>query len=236
MVFFHEYKTQIYPGSGWLESLKYETAYDISYYLKVYSGEIKYLLYRYDIVGDSNSWDVVRLADVNRKIHIDKVIHLVRNGIQTVHSLYQHNKQCYSRQDWLFTHYLRNYWELAGRPGGNWKDYSEWEAWCLYWSLNPMMAIWLAEQIDTERVLVFRLEDLTEDVNMLVELIRDLNPFVNIDVERLKLLQNKDINRKIYYDRSPGHLWKQWTEEEKTAFLQICGPSMKYYNYPVLSK
>jgi hypothetical protein len=42
-----------------------------------------------------------------------------------------------------------------------------------------------------------------------------------------------DINRKIEGNRSPSFLWRQWSEEQRKTFINICGPAMINFGYNI---
>ena len=92
------------------------------------------------------------MPEVDSKLHVDLVIHLVRNGIQNVHSVFYGNVHR-SRSNWLYIHYLRWYWELTGCPRGDWETYTDWGYWCFTWSYqNLKMPSWMTERLGVERV------------------------------------------------------------------------------------
>lgn len=191
-------------------------------------------LRRHKVVGDSNGWTMCMVPEVDKKIPIHLIIHLVRNGIQNVHSMFYAHTE-WSREDWIYTHFFRRYWKVVGSPMKDWDYYTDWEKWCFDWSLNLTMPVWMKERLGEDRVLIYRLEDLTStgDVETLSGLIQRLDPSVNLPEKALKLLQREDINRKVHGDRRPEVLWRQWTDEQREAFLKICAAAMEHFGYEI---
>jgi|GEM_PF-4445006 len=234
LVCYHEYKNHI-VDINWKESLQYEFNSGVGDLFDRYWAFMNEQLRRYHYVGDSNSWTMYMLPKVAAKLEPDRIIYLVRNGIQNVHSAFQNNRSI-PRTDWLYTHFFRRYWELLDRPGGDWDIYDDWACWCFWWQLNHTMPTWLANQLGPEKVVVYKFEDLLQDTDVLLRLIQQLHPSnLSISGKELKLAQQTDINRKVQGDRSSETLWSSWTDEQRAVFIRICGPGMKHYNYPIPS-
>jgi hypothetical protein len=215
----------------WYDLLQYEFKHGIDGWFDPYFGFMRDRLNRYAVVGDSGSWTMARLPEVNRKIKVDRVVHLVRNGIQNVHSAFVGHVHR-SPNDWIYTHYLRWYWELMDRPGDDWERYDEWGYWCLAWAYqNLLMPSWMAENLGSDKVIVCRLEDLVSDVDQLADLVQKINPESTPAIKRLSAFQKKDINRKVKENRKPEELWRTWTPEKQAVFKKICGPAMEHFNY-----
>ena len=97
----------------------------------------------------------------------------------------------------------------------------------------PFGPTWLADRLGAEKILVYRLDELLEDVDVLFNLFEQINPGVRPSRRDLKILQKTDINRKIRSDRTPESLWTKWTDEQREAFKRMCGPCMEYYRHAI---
>ena len=231
MVCFHE---QLFEKTrfNWYTAKKHELTQGIDSAFDGYWTFIAQQLQTYRILGDANSWTPSTIPDLDSRFGVDQVIYLVRNGIQNVHSFFYHSARI-SRDDWLYTHFHRRYWEILGCPGGDWDNYTDWARWCFYWQINQAMPAWLADQLGGERVLIYRFEDLLHDSDVLAKLIEEINPEARLSAQELKVLQQTDINQKIRGDRSPEAIWSQWTDEQREVFKRICGPGMEHYGYSI---
>ncbi len=233
MVCYHEHKATLTP-LDWYAAFQHEFRHGIEDgYFDLYYRFFRHQLSRYAAVGDSNSWTMAHIPLLHRKIKVGLVIHLVRNGIQNVHSSYLHNLDRWQRDDWFYDSYLRSTWELMGRPGDDWNRLNRWECWCFFWSLNLSMPDWMRRNLGEERVVVVRLEDLTTRVADLQTLLERVNPAAEFEDSELASLQGRDVNRKIRGDRTPHVLWSKWTPEQQTSFRRLCGPTMEHYGYPM---
>ena len=218
--------------AAWYYALRHELTNGLDSYYEAYFKFIKKQMRLYKVAGDSNSWIMARIPEVHAKLPIHCVIHLIRNGIQNVHSMFNTSRSN-SVNTWLYTHYFPWYWKLLGNSPGELNSYisCEWDYWCYNWSLNLYMPKWMKDRIGPNRVLIYRLEDLLGNVEILADLIQKLNPDADLAVDELMALQEKDINRKTQTDRSPKALWSSWTNEQRQAFNRICGSTMKHYGY-----
>jgi hypothetical protein len=227
---FHEEKlnwvTLDYQGC-----LNYEATHGVGDLYCNYFAFIRQELRGYFAVGDSHSWEIRSVPEVHARQPVDRLILLVRNGIQTVNSLYTWAAGI-SEDDPLNTDWLRWYWEIMGQPGGDWSSYSAWARWCLRWRANQATAHWLEERLRGQTLLrVIRLEDMVGDVEALIDLIQWLHPGAAPARSDLQSLQSVDINRKMQGDRSPQAIWATWTAEQREVFAEICGPAMEAYGY-----
>ena len=211
--------------------LDYEMVHGVGDLYRNYFAFIRQELQRYFAVGDSHGWEIKCVPEVHARQPIGHLILLVRNGVQTVNSLY-HWASGVSEDDPLNTYWLRWYWEIMDQPGGDWRSYSSWARWCLRWRANQATAHWLEQRLQGQTALrVVRLEDVTGDVKALVDLIQWLHPGAVPMQSDLQRLQSVDINRKMQGDRSPQAIWATWTAEQREVFAEICGPAMEAYGY-----
>lgn len=179
-------------------------------------------------IGDSMSWHPIEVVYLAKQGVTDQIVLLVRNGIQQLHSVAYHSTWGNVGGDhWLYHTYLRRYWELAGSPGKPWEQWATWEKLCLWWATNEFCADWIRDQY--KEMFVLRMEDLTRRAALLEEFIG----LFGIQVHDVSALQGQDMNRKVPGDRSPGALWARWSQEQRDAFVDICGPSMAAFDYDI---
>lgn len=233
MVCYHEQKVHLFPG-GWEAALKHQHEHGIDDAFNPYYSFMEEQLAKNDVVGDSGSWPYGYVPQLSQRLPVDLVIHLVRNGIQNVHSQFQHSEGI-ERNHWTYDRLIRRAWERAGRPWGNWENYTAWEGRCLMWSRNVTILEHIEKGPYHPRFLVRRFEDLLGNVDMLEHLVRTVNPGCTITREELASLQQTDVNRKIRGDRSPHALWNSWSPEQRDSFRQICGSAMSYFGYKIPS-
>lgn len=189
-------------------------------------------LTRCSIFGDAGSWIPLTIPKVHEIIPVARIIYLVRNGVQQVHSML--TKSILGRvgkRDWLYTHFLRRLWVFAGKPGRPWQKKTWYEQLCWFWQECDKAPKWLRDQ--GFEVEVYRLEDLTQDEDALRSLILSVAPERKLSDEEIHCMQRRDVNRKVRGDRTSSKLWSQWSPELRTAFEQVCGPGMKRYGYAI---
>jgi len=196
------------------------------------------LLANFRVVGDAISWVPLLVPDMHEQVPVRKVIYLVRNGIQQVHSLwnntswrYYHNANDTNENDvrWNYEYMLHRYWDMLSRPGQDWHEWSEWERICLMWQANTVVTKWLNDLIPGVYVGVHRLEDLIGDISALRRLVENVG--LQLDDGELVSWQEYDMNRLTKGDRSPATLYASWTLDQQNAFDRICGSGMEEYGY-----
>ncbi len=227
--FYHEYKLTV-TGLKWDEALEYELQKGLGAIFIPYFDFMEELLTFCKIVGDSNSWTMLMIPEIHKRIKVDLVIYLVRNGIQNVHSCYYHNINL-PEDHFFYKTFLKKYAEITGES--EFDKYDKWERWCFWWKVNRYMPEWLKEKIGSDKVYVFRLEDLIMNVDYLFNIFKLIINECKVKKSYLKKMQKKDINRKIGGDRTPRKLWQKWSDEQKEKFLKICGDTMRYYSYGI---
>jgi MoaA/NifB/PqqE/SkfB family radical SAM enzyme len=236
MVCYHGEKLKWVP-KHWKECLQHEFEKGIDGLFDDYFSFISQELKRYPVVGDSNSWTFLKIPEVSRRQQVNKIIYLVRNSVQTVHSAYyQHQREGFHRNDFVYSVFLRQYWEMLGRPWFDWDKFTQWACHCFVWSLNQHMPNWLSNHLNNTEILVYRFEELLNDVSSLEKLIKILNPLSKPIQEELRKWQETDVNRKVQGERSPSAFWDKWSEEQRTVFREICGSTMEIYNYEIPEK
>lgn len=225
---FHEKKLELSPHN-WLDALRYEHSNGVGGLYDLYFRFVADRLHEQAVV-DANSWALARIPDVHRRFGLDGVILLVRNGIQTLHSKASANRGL-GRGHWYYTTFLRWNWELAGRPGKEWRKRDKWDCDCFSWSLNYHLVEHLEGAVGDDAVVPARLEDLTTDLRRLRRLLERVNGNQDFPSDRLRKLQATDINRKVEGDRSPPSLWSRWSDKQRETFRRVCGRAMRHYSY-----
>ncbi len=176
-------------------------------------------------VLDSNSWAPFELSLVQQVQSIDRVIYLVRNGIQQLHSL-KTQSPVWSEQavtSYAYDGWLRDWWK-ASEQEKPFESMTRFERLCLLIQGHTYMPEYLIKQ--GLNVVTYRMEDLTNDVDTLTQLV-PLAPDV------LRDWQARDINRKVEGDRTPSTLWRSWTANERATFMDMCRPAMMQYGYEI---
>jgi len=74
-----------------------------------------------------------------------------------------------------------------------------------------------------------RMEDLIGSVKELDHLCKSFS--LTFSGQQLREFQGQDVNRKVEGNRTPAHLWKQWTEKQQADFRRICGSGMEQLGY-----
>jgi hypothetical protein len=212
-------------GSNWRDASEYEVKHGVGSRYCKYFGFIESQLDKYAAVGDSHSWEPHQIPDVNARVKVDKVIHLVRNGIPNVHALAVLNAQLY-QNDPIFETQWRVNQELFGGSFTN-----AWEMWCLWWSINSRIPDWIRESLPDTQVEVFRLEDLTSDESFLNGILEGLVPGSSSKIEGLGAILHKNDDRDFTGDQSPEAIWNQWSSQQREDFHRICGDAMELYGY-----
>lgn len=234
MVFHHELKARV-TGLLLKETMQLEfdrTGDELDRLYSKYYAFVRGQLRRLQVMGDSHSWTPYMIPEVASRIPISGIIYLVRNGIQNVHSHFQ-TKHDFPRDHFLYADFLCRYWRMLGRPEGEWEAYTKWECNCFWWQLNQTMPGWLADQLGNDKVLVYRLENLSQDADLLTDLISKLHPDSGVTHQEATLVQKMDVNRHIRGDRRPEALWARWTDAQRGAFERICGDTMAQYGYSI---
>lgn len=227
---YHE-KTVKVAGLDWYEFIRRELTEGPAATAPPYFDFLHAKLSRYRVVGDSNAWRIKSIPQVNEEIEIDRVVYMVRHGLQNVFSSYRSNRKI-ERGDWLYTDYLRWPWEVAGRPGKDWTDRSRWECWCSFWAHNEDLVAWLRERLGDQKVLTVKLETATSDLDRLSAVVRSVGR-PDPSFQELSRWQDRDVNRKVRGDRRPEALWRRIDQAKRRQFIDICGEAMQRQGYMV---
>ncbi|MDP8207391.1 MAG: class I SAM-dependent methyltransferase [Candidatus Electryonea clarkiae] len=224
---FHEIKMEL-VGKNWIDLHKYEqtTGIDNSYlpYLKHFDE----LLNNHSVVSDCNSWAARSIPALNNVFPIDNILYIVRNGIQSVHSIYHHNLEN-DQLKWLEDRFLKEYWEMFDKPGENWENRSSWNKWCFWWSLNDLLPAWLRKNIPSSELLVVRFEDLSRNNNEIIKLLKYVSGEESISISETGIsrppIEETDI--------TPENIWEQWDNTQRMDFLENCEEVMNQYGYQI---
>ena len=232
VIFYHQYKYTLTALSwdSWL-IMKHEQPLAMAEYLEPYCELMQGQMRKYRVVGDAISWMPLSIPDIDKAIHIDRIVYLVRNGIPQLNSIWHRSQFGRNPPDsWMFTDYMKRYWGLMGRPyKKKWNNWTQWEKACLWWATNAFMPGWLKMQLPEAQIDVYRLEDLVGDVSTLTSLVQTFG--LEIPEGDLIAYQGKDVNRKIQESHDPKVIWQAWHKEWREAFVSICWPGMAQLGY-----
>lgn len=189
----------------------------------------------YNVYCDFNSWAPFSIPAVAQQVPVSRVIVIMRNGIQQLYSLTSASYMWTRVTDdhWLVATYLRHLWEVGGAKGKPWEQRTLWEKKCEMWASTIGLIDWMKKQgLPVE---IYRLEDLTTDVELFRRLMRSFSPIRQLSYYTIQKIQQMDIHRKVHIDRTPSNLWQQWTVEQQTAFNEFCDEGMRRYGYETLA-
>ena len=206
---------------SWKDSVLYYLEHGIDQRFDCYFAKLDELLGQYRVVVDAHSWIPSAVPEVAERVEISGIIHLVRNGIQNVHSLYEVD---HGEPRFWFYHVIKREAEKVGfdLPKGD-----RWTRWCRWWAANAATVDWLREQeFDTR---MYRLEDLTSPYNIFTLLTGRLG--FELPCDKVKSRKAIDWNRHIMGDRTPMRLLAGWNREQRETFLTICSEAMRHLGY-----
>lgn len=168
------------------------------------------------VILDSHSWLPSALPIVAQRVPIAGIIHLVRDGVQNVHSLHTIYRK---KHPFWFGRVIEHETGL--------KSAGQFEAWCTWWAHNYATVEHLRSQGFNAKAV--RLEDLTRDEGALIELADWMG--VEMSVKHAQTKQGRDINRHSKGKRHPLHLWFGWTDAQRETFRRICKTEMSHFDY-----
>jgi hypothetical protein len=190
-----------------------------------------------NIFGDAHSWPTIIVPKLADTREVKRIVYLVRNGIQNVHSFHVHtaNKKVQVNHG-FFSRLMRREIETFGcpfMPKRPWVQLSRFHILCFWWASQVGALKWLQLVSPETKVIVARLEDLTKPgTRDLYELACQLNPHATTNY--LEATKKRDMNQKIMGDRDPKRLfYRIWSPEMREIFTTICGPAMEEFGYVV---
>lgn len=189
------------------------------------------------IFGDAHSWPTIIVPELVGARKVKRIIYLVRNGIQNVHSFDVHTSNInMAVNHGFFSKFVRREVELFGgpfEPQRPWKSLSRFHVICFWWASQIEAIEWIRKSNPGIKVEVVRLGDLVAPGRKdLFDLAKLISPSATAD--RLEDIKGKDINRKVSGDRNPKRLFSQvWEANEREAFKAICGPVMEEFKYAI---
>lgn len=153
-----------------------------------------------------------------------KIIHVVRDGRDTVRSF--HKRNLYRYDKWRLNPKL-----FDDDPfRDEWDDFNRFEKICWYWNKKNSI---ISNQIQGDKnSITIRFEDIFLEKHYYKGL-KNLLDFTDLKPSDLKirdfshLLMNKR-NTKKKYDLPR---WENWSQEQKKSFTRICEDHMKLYGY-----
>lgn len=219
-----------YALGSWKDSALYYLEHGIDQRFDCYFTKLDELLDQHRVVVDAHSWMPSAAPEVAERVEVSGVIHLVRNGIQNVHSLYETDHG--EPENWFHRVIEREAermrFELLEEDAlGEYKWWPIWSNWCRWWAANAATADWLREQkLDTR---MYRLEHLTTSLSAFVLLTDWLD--IKLLQGEIQSRQRRDWNRHVLGDRTPIRLLASWSQEQRETFLAICSETMQNLGY-----
>src|SRR5215218_8206893 len=119
---------------GWMASLMEERRNGLAASSKAYVDHMKQRQQEIAVVGDSHSWEPFIIPALAERLPVSKIVFMVRNGIQNVHSMHSHNTHIESGA-WFYTQYLNSFAEQLGPKG-----LDDFGLWCAWWGANVTSA------------------------------------------------------------------------------------------------
>lgn len=210
-------------GKPWKEGVLHYLAHGIDSYFDPYFEKLRSSLEAYPFVVDSHSWIPTAIPKVDARIQVFMVIHLIRNGLRNVASLYQ----TYQGAEALWAD--RVIQRELGEVNPQLLDGTlSWEWWCHWWAANQDTVNWMRRQ--GLRVVTLRLEALTEDLGVLSGLLRSFN--VNVDLAELR--EEQKIRRHVHVEWKPlNEVWSSLSPNQRDSFTRICASGMEHYGYGI---
>jgi len=189
---------------------------------QVYWDQIGEELINYHVL-DSNSWAPHEIPMVNKVVPVSRIIYLVRNGIQQIHSLATQSAAYRNLSDESFTigSWLKTWWDIGEELP--WEGTERFQKLCTLINASCYMPQWL--RAHGLNVHVYRLEDVTSSVGILSEIVTGHTQKI------LRHWQFRDVNRKVVGDRRPATLWASWTPENQQMFTAMCKDTMLEFGY-----
>ena len=209
---------------GWMASLMEERRSGLGASSKAYVDQMKRRQQEIAVVGDSHSWEPFIILTLAESLPVSKIVFMVRNGIQNVHSMHSHNTHIESGA-WFYTEYLNSFAEQLGLKG-----LDDFGLWCAWWGANVISAHDLEAVAPVQTV---RLEDLTRHPMKLIDLTKSLQGMARPSVMEARGHASVEINRKVQGRRDPDYLWSTWTPNQRSTFIDVCGEAMCHYGYSI---
>jgi|19_taG_2_1085344.scaffolds.fasta_scaffold00724_6 hypothetical protein len=200
-------------------------------------------------VGDSNSWSMETLCNeqksqkLTKNISIDKVLFLIRNGIRTINSVIELNKRIKGHTRLMNSQpAVKKQWEdcvISWQEKNNIsleidRRNDDWIATLphlIYWAEGYSKSkLDVAKSIYGADFSIYRLEDLTTDIEFLGNLLQKFG--ISKNSEEIKKLQQRDVNRKVK-NQDLDYIIKNWNNDLKNNFKKICGDTMEYHGYDI---
>jgi len=131
---------------------------------------------------------------------------------------------------------VQPYWptplDLEGDPWRNhWRDMSRFEKLC--WAWDRLNKYALSTVSNNENARVFRFEDIFKsdkrDKNV-YELVNYAIEIVDREMVSMSVIENR-MERKIHSSQGPFPAWKEWPDDNKAQFEEICGELMSSMGY-----
>lgn len=220
---------KVWTKQPWKEAVLHYLDHGVDSYFDLYFNRLSQAVHDFSYVVDSHSWIPTAVPEVQQKVHVTRVIHLVRNGLKNVASLYETFNKVegeWSGEGNWFGRIIQR--ELAVIGSQTLSGPFSWEWWCHWWALNQKTVDWMRSQ--DFRVGVLPLEVLVEDLDVLTSLLESFKVKVDQDwlVEQQKTVRNSHVE-----SRTSQAIWNGLSDVQRNTFMEICGEAMKYYRYKI---
>jgi hypothetical protein len=220
---------KVWTKRPWKEAVLHYLDHGVDSYFDLYFNRLSQAAHDFSYVIDSHSWIPTAVPEVQQKVRVTRIIHLVRNGLKNVTSLYETFNEVggewEGKGSW-FEGIIKR--ELAVIGGQTLKDPFSWEGWCHLWALNQKTVSWM--RAHDFRVGVLPLEVLVRGQNVLTSL---LNSFgVEADQDWL-MEQQKTVMNPHVESRTSRTIWNGLSDIQRNTFTEICGEAMRYYGYEI---
>lgn len=239
MVFFHEKKFELIqqlmqPANVFQYCFDRDTTQGIGAFYDPYWDFMKKLLQDHVLVGDSNSWMVGQLEEIQQHIHVDYAVHLIRNGILTVNSIFLKSHTVAIPQQRKQDILDRYPGICQSNPRTEAVQFLvKWIHTCECWKNNDYISGALGKILPQDRILPVKLEEITSDPENYQTLCRTFHPGFSMDPDSITQIQNTDLNRKITQSRNPRHIFRGWNQIQRKLFTMICGEEMALWGYGI---
>lgn len=179
-----------------------------------------------ELLGESNQKLTVLAPLLHKLFPKAKFIWIIRNGKDVVSSI--HGRDWYwpehKNDTELFNpnHRTWDNYRIEGDKVGQftteeWNNMTRFEKNCWYWVYWNDLIEDFFKSLPEEQKLMFKLEEFDQNID-------NIQSFLNVEPEKIK---TQKTNEAYYVIKK----FVQWDEKQKESFNQICGPTMKKWDY-----
>lgn len=154
----------------------------------------------------------------------DGIALLVRNGINTVQSMYLMKWRYFDfLEKFLGPAYAKKYFGITDKL--SYFDYC-----CIYWS-SCFFSAKDGEKHPNFRLFLF--EDIIKTRDGFRDFFRWFCPEAAFEDEDISRVQNHNIGKKNKGPRNPAKIWDIWDRKKKESFKRFCQEAMGYFGYQI---